>query len=154
MSFLTKFERWDPFDEMLSLRKGMDRLWTQMNREEAPLGDWSPTADILETANEITINAELPGLTEKDVDIQIDNNVLTIKGERTQEKEFEEKGYRRVERAYGKFFRSFTLPVTVEAEKIAATFNNGLLEVHLPKKESAKPKTIKVEVKKALSKAA
>ena len=154
MSFLTKFERWDPFDEMLALRKGMDRLWTQMNREEAPLGDWSPTADILETANEITINAELPGLSEKDVDIQIDNNVLTIKGERTQEKEFDEKGYRRVERSYGKFFRAFTLPTTVEAEKIAATFNNGVLEVHLPKKESAKPKTIKVEVKKALSKAA
>jgi HSP20 family protein len=154
MSFLTKFERWDPFDELFTLRGRMDRLWNQMTREEAGLGDWSPRADIVETTNEILIKAELPGLTEKDVDIQIENNTLTMKGERTAEKEVDEKGYRRVEREYGKFFRSFTLPTNVEPERINATFTNGLLEVHLPKKEGAKPKTIKVEVKKQLPKAA
>jgi HSP20 family protein len=93
-------------------------------------------------------------MNEKDVDIQIENGVLTIKGERTAEKELEERGYRRIEREYGTFFRSFTLPVNIDAEKAAATFTNGLLEVQLPKKEGAKPKTIKVEPKKLLTKAA
>jgi hypothetical protein len=88
----------------------------------------------------------------RDVDIQIENGVLTIKGERTAEKEPEEKGYRRIEREYGTFFRSFTLPVNIDVEKAVATFANGLLEVQLPKKEGAKPKTIKVEPKKLLTK--
>ena len=154
MSFLTKFERWEPFDELLSLRGRMDRLWTQMNREEVFLRDWSPTADVVETTSEIMIRAELPGIDEKNVDIQIENGILTLKGERAVETDVDEKGFRQIEREYGKFFRSFTLPTNVEVEKINATFANGLLEVHLPKKEGAKSKTIKVEVKKQIAKAA
>lgn len=155
MTFLTKFERWDPFDELTTLRNRMDRLWTRVTAEDEPvMANWTPTSDILETKDEIVIKAELPGIEEKDVEIQIENGVLTIQGERKAEKETEEKGFRRVERAYGSFFRSFTLPPNVEAEKIAATFNNGLLEVHMPKKEGAKPRTIKVEVKKELKPAA
>ena len=154
MNFLTKFERWDPFDELLSLRGRTDRLWAQLTQEKTPLADWAPAADLIETKDEFLIRAELPGLNEKDLDIQIENNVLTIKGERTAEKELEEKGYRRIERAYGTFFRAFTMPVNVDTEKVAATFLNGLLEVHVPKKEGAKPKTIKVEPKKLLTKAA
>lgn len=154
MSFLTKFERWDPFDELTSLRTRMDRLFAQMNQAEPPLADWSPTADVVETKDEILIRAEIPGIDPKDVDIEVDNGFITMKGERKAEKELEEKGYRRVERAYGTFLRTFTLPPTVMTEKIAATFANGLLEVHLPKQEGAKARTIKVEVKKELPKAA
>lgn len=153
MNFLTRFERWDPFDELLALRGRTDRLWTQLAQDK-PLADWSPKTDIVETPNDIVLRAELPGMTEKDVEIQVESGVLTIKGERTAEKELEEKGYRRIEREYGTFFRSFTLPANIDAEKTAATFANGLLEIHLPKMEDAKPKTIKVEPKKLLNKAA
>jgi len=155
MTFLTRFERWDPFDELTTLRNRMDRLWSHMTADdETALADWSPTSDVLETKDEIVIKAELPGIDEKNVDVEIESGVLTIKGERTAEKETEEKGYRRVERSYGTFLRSFTLPTNVEADKISASFTNGLLEVHLPKKEDAKPRSIKVEVKKELKPAA
>ena len=155
MTLLTRFERWDPFDELTTLRTRLDRLWSRMTADEGTaLADWSPTSDVLETKDEIVIKAELPGIDEKNVDVEIESGVLTIKGERKAEKETEEKGYRRVERAYGSFLRSFALPADVEAEKISAGFANGLLEVHLPKKEGAKPRTIKVEVKKQLATAA
>ena len=155
MTFLTKFERWDPLEEMTALRSRMDRLWSRMTTEgEPPLADWSPASDVIETKDELVIKAELPGIDEKLLDIEIENGILTMKGERKAEKETEEQGYRRIERSYGSFFRSFTLPPNVEAEKISATFANGLLEVHMPKKESAKPRTIKVDVKKQLATAA
>jgi HSP20 family protein len=155
MTFLTRFERWDPTDELTTLRNSMDRLWSRMTAENEPaLANWSPTSDVVETKDEIMIKAELPGLDEKDVNIEIENGVLTIKGERKAEQETDEKGYRRIERAYGSFLRAFTLPTNIEAEKISATFTNGLLEVHMPKMEGAKPRTIKVEVKKQLAKAA
>lgn len=155
MTFLTKFDRWDPFEELTTLRNRMDRLWSRMTAEpETALADWSPTSDVVESKDEIVIKAELPGVDEKNVDIQVESGVLTIKGERNAEKETEEKGFRRIERSYGSFLRSFTLPPTVEPEKVSATFTNGLLEVHLPKKEGAKPRSIKVEVKKQLAPAA
>jgi HSP20 family protein len=155
MSFLTKFERWDPFEEMTTLRNRMDRLWTRMAVEDTPtIADWSPVSDVVESKDEIVIKAELPGIDEKNVDVEIEGGVLTIKGERNAEKETEEKGYRRVERSYGSFLRAFTLPPTVEPEKVSASFTNGLLEVHLPKKEGAKARSIKVDVKKQLAAAA
>jgi HSP20 family protein len=120
----------------------------------AALADWSPTSDIVESKNEITIKAELPGVEEKAINVEIENGVLTINGERKAEKTSEEKGYRRVERSYGNFLRTFTLPTTVEPEKIKADFTNGVLTVHLPKKEAAKPQTIRVDVKKPLAPAA
>jgi len=155
MKLLTKFERWDPFEELTMLRNRMDRLWLRMTTEGEPtLANWSPTSDVIETKDEIVIKAELPGIDAKDVGVEIESGVLTIKGERNAEKETEENDYRRVERAYGSFLRSFTLPPNVEAEKISAVFANGLLEVHLPKKEGEKPRLIKVDVKKQLATAA
>ena len=155
MTFLTRFERWDPFEEMTTLRNRMDRLWSRMSAEDtAAVADWSPVSDVIESKDEIVIKTELPGIDEKNVDVQIESGVLTIKGERNAEKETEEKGYRRVERSYGSFLRTFALPPSVEPEKVSASFTNGLLEVHLPKKEGAKPRSIKVDVKKQLAPAA
>ena len=155
MTFLTRFERWDPFEEMTTLRNRMDRLWSRMSAEDtAAVADWSPVSDVIESKDEIVIKTELPGIDEKNVDVQIESGVLTIKGERNAEKETEEKGFRRVERSYGSFLRTFALPPSVEPEKVSASFTNGLLEVHLPKKEGAKPRSIKVDVKKQLAPAA
>lgn len=155
MTFLTRFERWDPFEEMTTLRNRMDRLWSRMSAEDtAAIADWSPVSDVIESKDEIVIKTELPGIDEKNVDVQIESGVLTIKGERNAEKETEEKGFRRVERSYGSFLRTFALPPSVEPEKVSASFTNGLLEVHLPKKEGAKPRSIKVDVKKQLAPAA
>ena len=155
MTFLTKFDRWEPFEELATLRSRMDRLWSKMTTDEETMAaDWAPVTDVIETKDEITIKTELPGIEEKDVTIEIENGILTMKGERKAEKETEEKGMRRMERSYGTFLRSFTLPTNVEQEKITASFMNGLLEVHLPKKEGAKPRTIKVQVKKELASAA
>lgn len=155
MTLLTRFERWDPFEELTTLRTRMDRLWSRMSAEdETALANWSPTADILETKDDIVIKVELPGIDEKNVDVEIESGVLTIKGERKAETETEEKGYRRVERSYGSFLRSFTLPANVDPGKISASFANGLLELRLPKNEGAKPRSIKIEVKKQLATAA
>ena len=155
MTLLTRFERWDPFEELNTLRGRMDRLFARLNTpEEATLANWTPLSDILETKDEIVVKAELPGLDEKNIQVEIESGVLTITGEREAEKETEDKGYRRVERSYGTFYRAFTLPPNVEPEKIAAKFDKGLLEVHIPKKESAKPRTFKVDVKKQLATAA
>jgi HSP20 family protein len=148
MTFLTRFDRWDPLEELTALRGRMDSLWSRMSTDEAPvMADWAPTSDVIESKEEITIKAELPGVDMKDVQVQIENGMLTIRGERKGEKETEEKGYRRVERAYGSFFRSYPLPQNVEPEKIGATLENGLLEVHMPKKAGAIPRTIDLEVK-------
>ena len=96
MTFLTKFEQWDPFDELTTLRTRMDRLWSRMVTEDpTALAQWSPTSDVVETKDEIVIKAELSGLQEKDVDVEIASGALTIKGERTAEKQTEENGFRR-----------------------------------------------------------
>jgi HSP20 family protein len=154
MSFLTR-SGWDPFDELTTLRNRMDRLWSRVSaHDETSLAEWTPTADVLETKDEIVIKAELPGIDEKNIDVAIESGMLTIKGERTAEKETEEQGYRRVERSFGSFERMFALPADVEPEKISANFANGLLEVHVPKKEGAKARSIKVQVKKPLAPAA
>lgn len=155
MTFLTRFERMDPFEELATLRNRMDRLWSRMTTADtSALADWSPTSDVIESKDEIVIKAELPGIDEKDVEVTIENGILTIKGERRAEQETEEKGFRQVERSYGSFLRAFALPPNVEPETISATFTKGLLEVHLPKKEDAKPRSIKVDVKKPLPPAA
>ena len=157
MNFLTRFDRFDPFEELGTLRDRMDRIVSRLGGEtdqELFPSKWAPTADVVETKDAIIIKAELPGLSEKDVAVEIENNVLTLRGERKLEKETAEKGYRRIERSYGNFSRAFTLPANVEPAKIAAFFNNGLLEVSIPKKEAAKPRTINVEVNKKLPVAA
>lgn len=158
MTFLTRFERWDPFEELNTLRNRMERLSTRFNfpgtDEEMFQAKWAPTADVVETKDALLIKAELPGMTEQDITVQVENGVLTIEGERKLEKDTEEKGYRRIERSYGSFFRTFMLPPNVQSEKIAANYVNGVLELTIPKKEEAKPRTIAVDVKKKLTAAA
>ena len=156
MNLLTRFERADPFDELTTLRNRMDRMLRKFDlpSQELLTTEWTPAADVVETKDAILIKAELPGMTEKDIHVEFENSLLTIRGERQLEKETNEKNYRRVERTYGKFIRTFTLPPNVEEKKIAATYTNGLLELEIPKKEESKPKSITVEVRKKLAAAA
>ena len=157
MTQLTRFERWDPFEELSLLRNRVNRLMPRFNvepDEELFRTEWAPLADVIETKDALIIKAEVPGMTEKDITVQLENNLLTIRGERKMEKDVKEKDFRRVERAYGTFIRTFTLPNNVDFDRIAATTNNGLLEIEVPKKEALKPKTINVETKKKLSAAA
>jgi len=157
MTLLTRFERFDPFADLTTLRNQLDRLMARLNpefQEEVLTTEWAPTADVVETADDIIIRVELPGMTEKDIKVEMENGVLTIRGERKLEREKTEKGYRHIERSYGKFVRTFTLPLNVDFNKITAAYNNGLLELFIPKKEEAKPRAIHVEVKKKLPAAA
>jgi len=155
MNFLT---RWDPFDELTLLRNRMDRLLNKINFEETPAltttATWAPATDIVETKDALLVRCELPGIEAKDVSVEIENGVLTISGERTIEETTQEKNFHRVERAYGKFVRSFTLPPNFTTENVNATFTDGLLELTLPKKEEAKPKKIHLEIRKKLATAA
>ena len=152
MTFLTRFERWDPFDEMSMLRNRMDRLVSRMSEGDEGLfkGGWLPTTDVVETPEAIILRSELPGMDEKDISIEIENGMLTMKGERNLEEKTEEKGYRRIERSYGKFLRSFTLPTNVQIDNVKASYHEGLLEVTIPKKEEAKPRKIEVKTTKII----
>ncbi|MFQ5846876.1 MAG: Hsp20/alpha crystallin family protein [Candidatus Methylomirabilales bacterium] len=145
--------RWDPFQDLVSLQDRMNRFFEQTmarsrgDREGVVAGTWAPAVDIYETADSVVLKAELPGLTKDDIDMQVRDNILTLKGERRLEKEVKEENYLRVERAYGNFQRAFTIPAAVQADKIRAVFKDGILEVNIPKAEEAKPKQIKIEVK-------
>lgn len=149
--------RWNPTrelsawpSEMLSIQREMNRLFDSFFRNDevgTGMSMWSPAVDILERDVEYEVRMELPGVRKDDVKITIENNVLTIRGEKKQESNEEEKGYRRVERSYGSFQRSFTLPTSVRPEKIDATVADGVLTVRLPKAEEARPKEIEVKVK-------
>jgi len=158
MNFLTRFERWDPFDELTLLRNRMDRLLNKISDEDTPAltaaTTWAPTTDIVETKDTLLVRCELPGIEEKDVNVEIENGVLTISGDRKFEEKTKEKNFHRVERAYGKFVRSFTLPTNIATDNVKATFTDGLLELMLPKKEEAKPKKINLEIRKKIAAAA
>jgi len=108
---------------------------------------WSPAVDIYETENELVLKADLPEVSQKDIDVRVENQTLTIAGERKFEKKDETKGFHRIERSYGNFVRSFAVPSTFDTDKISAEFHNGVLSVTLPKKEAAKPRQVKIEVK-------
>jgi HSP20 family protein len=105
---------------------------------------WSPPVDIIETENELILKADVPDVDSKDIDIQVENQTLTLKGHRHFEKEDGSKGYHRIERSYGTFVRSFTVPTTVDTEKVQAEYRNGVLTIRLPKKEAAKPRQVKI----------
>ena len=115
--------------------------------ENWSLATWAPTCDIFETDNEIVVKAELPEVKNEDVHVTIDNNMLTLRGERKFSEETKKDSYHRMERSYGEFFRSFTLPHFVDANKVSAEFKNGMLRITLPKREEAKPKQLEVKVK-------
>ena len=135
---------WKPFREVSRLRQEMDRLWEEYfgpsRRALRPLeAEWAPSVDVSESADKVTVKAEIPGMEPKDIDISLSGDLLTIKGEKKQEKETKDKNYHKIERSYGCFERSFTLPENADAENINANAENGVLEVVIPKvKESAK----------------
>ncbi len=138
---------WDPYREFRSLAERVNRAaaGTAARRdEEMSLGAWLPPVDITEEKDRILLTAELPGFKEDQIQIQMEGGVLTLRGERKFEEENEDRNYHRVERSYGQFVRSFTLPNNVDRENINASFHNGLLEVALPKREEAKPRQIRI----------
>jgi HSP20 family protein len=145
--------RFEPFRELVSLQDRLNRLFNESYRPQgeddwALGGTWAPAVDIYEHENNIVIKAELPGVDPKDVDIRLDNNVLTVQGERKLDNEVKKENYHRVERSYGAFTRSFTLPTTVDPGGIKAEYKDGVLRVTLPKREEAKPKQIQISVAK------
>jgi HSP20 family protein len=148
--------RWEPLRDLVSLQERMNRLFDEsfrgVNRgtgEEDWLGgSWAPAVDIYEQDGNIVLKAELPGVDPKDVDVRVENNILTLRGERKLDHEVKKENYHRVERAYGAFTRSFTLPNVVDTEKIKAEYKDGLLRMTLPKKEEARPKQISINVSK------
>jgi HSP20 family protein len=134
----------------LTLQDEVNRLFednfTRDRSGHADLATWAPPVDIYETENELVVKAELPDFQDKDIDVRITNNTLTIRGERKFEKDVKEDNYLRIERAYGSFVRSFSLPNTVSSENIRADYRNGVLTLHMAKREESKPKQIKISV--------
>jgi len=148
---MTLITRWDPFREFVTIQDRLNRLFRESQgtegREEAlTTSTFAPPVDVYEDEHNITLKIEVPGIDEKDIDVRIENNTLAVHGERKFEKEEKEENYRRVERQYGSFTRTFALPTTVDAEKVEANYEKGVLKVKLAKKAEAKPKQIKVNV--------
>ena len=146
--------RWEPFRDLLTTQREFDRLFKEafspMSGEtEVSTRSWAPPVDIYETEDAIVLKAELPGIDPKDVEVRVEDNTLYLKGERNYEKEVKEQNYHRIERSYGSFARSFTLPNSISAEKVKAEYKDGLLTLTMPKREEAKPKTIKIDVTKS-----
>lgn len=145
----TTLNCWEPFRGAVILQEQVNRLFgnvLERSAEESNLTTWAPAVDIYETEHELVVKANLPGIDSKALDIRVENNILTIRGERKFEKKVNEENYLRVERAYGAFSRSFSLANTVNSEAIKADYQNGLLTLTVPKREEAKPKQIKVNV--------
>lgn len=141
--------RWDPFRDLVTLREKMNRLFedfypAQGEERDLVASSWTPAVDIFETEHELVLTAELPGLEDKDIEIKVEDNTLTLKGERKFEKETKEENYHRVERSYGSFYRSFSIPAYIDQDKIKAEHDHGILKVSLPKKHDSKPRKIEV----------
>ena len=142
--------RYDPFRDLRSLQEEVNRLFTgnmarSFDEEGIARGSWSPSVDIYENKDHIVLEAELPGMKREDFDLSVENNVITLRGERHFEKKDETDNYHRVERAYGSFTRSFTLPNTVTAEGAIAEYTNGVLRVALPKREETRARRIEIK---------
>jgi HSP20 family protein len=143
---------WRPFREVSRLRREMDRLWDEFfgpgRRLLRPVEmEWVPAVDVAEDADKVTIKAEVPGLEAKDIDISLTGDILTLKGEKKSEREEKKENYHLVERSYGSFSRSLKLPAAVDADKIEASYKQGVLTITCPKKEKVKPKTIEIKAK-------
>ncbi|PTL35259.1 molecular chaperone [Candidatus Methylomirabilis limnetica] len=145
--------RWDPFRDVMTLQERMNHLFDHAlsrtrgdDKEGLTASMWSPSVDIFETPDSIVMKAELPGVSRDNIDIQVQDNTLTLKGERKSEHEVKEENYLRVERSYGAFQRTFNLPTGVQQGKIRAVFKDGVLEVTMPKAEEAKPTQVKIDV--------
>jgi HSP20 family protein len=142
--------RWDPFQNLATLQDQVNRLFETpfvgRRAENSNLTAWAPAVDIYETENELVIKADLPDINEKELDVRVENNMLTIRGERKFEQKVNEDNYLRIERTYGSFSRSFSLPTTVNTESIQAEYKNGVLTVQLPKRAESKLRQVKVNV--------
>ena len=141
--------RWDPFRDMVTLREKMNRLFEdvftgQREGKELVASTWAPAVDIFETENDLVMTAEVPGIDEKDIEIKIEDNTLILKGARKFEKETKEENYHRIERSYGSFYRAFTLPNSIDPEKIQAEHENGVLKITMPKRTELKPRKVKI----------
>ncbi len=147
---MTVLTRWDPFRELGTLQERMNRLFQDFtpSREDELMttGSFVPPVDVYEDEHAITLKLEVPGVEQKDIDVRLEDNTLTVRGERKFEKEEKEENFHRIERRYGSFSRSFTLPTTVDPEQVNAEFENGVLKIKLAKRAEAKPKQIKVNI--------
>ncbi|MGC9222599.1 MAG: Hsp20/alpha crystallin family protein [Terracidiphilus sp.] len=145
--------RWDPFREVATLQNRINALFRDFNEGESAMttASFIPAVDIYEDEKKVVLKLEVPGIAEKDLDVSVENNVLTVKGERKFEKEEKEENFHRIERRYGSFYRAFTLPTTVDTEGIDAKYDAGILKLELKKKPEAQPKQIKVSVGKTLA---
>lgn len=142
--------RFDPFRDMAVLQDRMNRLFNESygpRREDDLMsrGSWTPAVDIFEVEGALVLKAELPDMRREDIEITVENNTLTLRGERKLDQEIKQESFHRVERAYGSFVRSFSLPNTVDAAKIHAEYKNGVLTVKLPVREEARPRTISID---------
>jgi HSP20 family protein len=148
--------RWDPFRELTSLQNRVNGLFQDFNRpgqdELTATGSFVPAVDVYEDEHKVTLKLEIPGIDQNDVDIRLENNTLTVRGERKFEKEEKEENFHRIERRYGSFARSFTLPNTLDSEKVQANYENGVLKIEIAKRAEAKPKQIKVNIGSAQGK--
>jgi HSP20 family protein len=146
----TGMERWEPFRNLNDIQGEVNRLFDNFFGRPATVATaerlWAPLADMYETKDDLFVTLELPGVREKDVSVSITGDMLTVKGERRFERDLEDEGYHRLERVYGKFERSMPLPIPVQADKVKATYRDGVLEIRLPKVEAVKPKEIKIDL--------
>ena len=147
--------RWEPFRDLVSTQDRFNQLFNDTfahafgDQQEVSPRAWIPPVDIFETGDSLVLKAELPGINPDDVEIRVEDNTLYLKGERKFEKEVKEESLHRVERSYGTFTRSFALPNTINADTVKAEYENGVLTLTMPKREEAKPRTIKINVSKA-----
>lgn len=141
--------RWNPFQDLQNLHSQFNRVFEPYRRNEQSIlsGACVPPVDVEETADKLYVRAEVSGMKQEDLDIQFENGVLTIRGERKFENESNERNFHRIERSYGTFARSFTLPATINVEKVTARYENGVLELEMPKREEAKPRRISISGK-------
>ena len=140
--------RWDPFREVVALQNRVNHLFRDLNGEESPVAAASfvPAVDIYEDTNKLVLKLEVPGIEQKDLDVRVENNTLTVKGERKFDAEEKQENFHRIERTYGSFYRAFALPTTVDTENIEASYTAGILRLELKKKAEAQPKQIQVKV--------
>lgn len=138
--------RYEPWSLLNQFNRELDSLFARPNTENSiATSDWTPAVDIKETENEFKILADIPGVDPKDIDVHMEDGVLTIRGEREAKKEEEKEGYKRVERSYGSFYRRFNMPDSADADKISAKSVHGVLEVTIPKQEKVQPRKISVQ---------
>jgi HSP20 family protein len=143
--------RWRPFRDEVSIQDEMNRLFDDFfghpfTRREWTEETWSPSVDVSETKDNVIVNAEIPGMSKDDIQVSVQDNILTLSGEKKQEKEEKNVGYHRIERSYGSFRRSFTLPTFVQTDKVKAAYKGGILKITLPKTEEVKLKEIPISV--------